>query len=162
MPITREQWEALSDKARWDVKVALRGPDAYNGEVLKWFTTSVIRGQVREVFRVGGLVNHDLQLVVLPSAELASTYKASKTSWNYKHFVEHVGTAADWLGVPKLRIEPSVWHAAMQAGSSKQAIQTILDAAQAWEGSQYPYITLYKSAHLKELERHMNTGHLYA
>ena len=64
--MTREQWDQLSDKGKWDIKVAMRGPDSYYGEVLKWYTTSVIRGQVREIFRVGGLVNADLQLVVLP------------------------------------------------------------------------------------------------
>lgn len=160
--ITKAYWDSLSDKARWDTFVALRGPDTNYGEVLKWFTTSVIRGQVREVFRVGGLVNHDLQLVVLPQEGVPSG-RRSRAEWNWQHFASHVATAADWLEVPKLRVETQVWHAAMQESSSVAAIKAIQEAAEVWrvKDPERAYSKLYKPLHLKELERHARSGQLY-
>ena len=64
--MTPEQWKTLPDKARWDITVTLRGPDSRYGETIKWFTSSVIRGQVVEIFNTHGLVNPDLHLVILP------------------------------------------------------------------------------------------------
>jgi hypothetical protein len=66
-PLSREEWEKFTPKMQWDIKVALRGPDLYASDTTKWFTTSIIRGKMREVCRVGGLVNDDLNLIILPS-----------------------------------------------------------------------------------------------
>src|SRR3990167_9321895 len=53
MSWTKERWDLeLNDKGKWDVMVAMRGPDSNYGETLKWFTTSVIRGRCRRAFRV--------------------------------------------------------------------------------------------------------------
>lgn len=41
-----------------------------NSETVKWFTTSVIRGKMRKVMRVGGTVNTDLDLIILPNGLL--------------------------------------------------------------------------------------------
>lgn len=162
--MTREIWDDLPDKAKWDIQVALRGPDSYYGEVLKWFTTSVIRGQMKDVFRVGGLVNPDLQLVILPSGESESIYRtfraAGPLAWKYSHFVEHIGAAANWIGLPKMRVVPEVWHESMRASNTRQAIELILQAANAWV-SQGVYDKLYRVPHIKELERHMKSSRIY-
>ena len=121
--LTKSEWFSLSEKAQWDIKVALRGPDSCYGETLKWFTTSVIRGQCADVFRVGGLVNPDLKLVVLPygtpGSKVNSAFReAGKVSWNYEHFVDHVSSAAVHLGLDRLHIEADLWHSAMQGNSA--------------------------------------------
>lgn len=67
-PLTQTEWEAFTPKQKWDVIVALRGPDVAGSETIKWFTTSVIRGRMRQVMRVGGQVNTDLNLIILPSS----------------------------------------------------------------------------------------------
>ena len=117
--MNREQWDSLSDKGQWDIKVALRGPDSYFGETLKWFTTAVIRGQMKEVFHVGGSVNSDLKLVILPrsshySEEPSTESQHGKFSWNSSHFIEHVRQAADWMGIPVLKIPRELWNQTMQ------------------------------------------------
>lgn len=141
MAITKKKWESLNDKAQWDVKVALRGPDSNYGEVLKWFTTSVIRGQVKGVFRVGGTINTDLKLIITPlgaydkhtphrvAFDLAKAY-----GWNYNHFIEHVRLAAEWLEIPDLAIPYEVWHTTMQMHSATKAGAEILRAL---EGNSY-------------------------
>jgi hypothetical protein len=67
IPLSTKEWDAFTPKQRWDVIVALRGPDVARSEIIKWFTTSVIRGKMREVMRVGGQVNNDLNLIILPA-----------------------------------------------------------------------------------------------
>src|SRR3990167_7782282 len=133
--MTREEWDQLSDKAQWDIKVAMRGPDSNYGEVLKWYTTAVIRGQVRYAFRVGGLYNTDLKLVVVPAGARAREEKSLKpfekagaVAWNWHHFTDHIITAARWLNVPRLYVTHDIWHAAMQIGTAKQAGLMILEA----------------------------------
>ena len=64
--VTKAQWANLSPKQQWDCLVALRGPDCFQSDKIKWFTTSVIRGQMGEIMRVGGLVNNEMKLVILP------------------------------------------------------------------------------------------------
>jgi len=130
MTTTQEQWDALSEKGQWDIKVALRGPDSYYGETLKWFTTAVIRGTVRKLFRVGGTVNRDLKLVILPINDGIYQAKKEKTSWNSNHFVEHIMTAADWLQIPVLYIPASLWHEVMQMDYPVLAVKRILEAAE--------------------------------
>ena len=164
--ISKEQWNQLSDKAKWDIKVALRGPDSYYGETLKWFTTSVIRAKVRDAFRVGGTVNKYLNLVILPWGNDAAVYeefsKAGQLAWNYQHFVEHVSVAASWLGIPILQVEDAVWHAAMRERYSKAAGTVIIAAADAY--SRKPESgrpRLYKPSYIKELSRHLSSDALY-
>lgn len=67
-PLSREEWDKFTPKMQWDVKVALRGPDLAMSDTTKWFTTSVIRGKMRDVSRVGGLINDDLNLILIPSS----------------------------------------------------------------------------------------------
>lgn len=133
--LTASQWEKMSEKAQWDIKVALRGPDSYYGETLKWYTTSVIRGRCRKVFRVGGTVNQDLKAVVLPDNRHGDiTYKkAGKVAWNAAHFLEHIEAAASWLNIPILYIPTETWHEVMQMGNQVAAGQAILQAAEAKE-----------------------------
>lgn len=165
--MNREQWEALADKGQWDVKVALRGPDSYFGETLKWFTTAVIRGQVREIFRVGGSVNSDLKLVILPKGytyDNPGPEAESKFSWNATHFIEHVGQAATWLGIPTLKIPRELWNKTMQRSRHEQAAREILDYFQSKqvkdelerEAASDPYLRYRpnQTAQVKELERH--------
>lgn len=76
-PITQKEWDALSPKQKWDSIVGLRGPDVSPSDVIKWFTTSVIRARLSGVMRVGGQVNQDLNLVIIPSGSLI----ARKTGW---------------------------------------------------------------------------------
>lgn len=156
MAITKTFWEALNEKAKWDVKVALRGPDSYYGETLKWYTTSVIRGHMRKVFRVGGTVNSDLKLVILPlSSYGGNPIKKDKTSWNCTHFIEHVETAAVWLKIPVIHIPPTLWHEVMStediAGAGRTILKKMEEIAKAEDyGSYY-------TPRLEELRRHLTT-----
>lgn len=164
--MTKSQWERASEKAQWDIKVALRGPDSNYGETLKWFTTSVIRGQMQNVFRVGGLVNPDLELVVLPGrGELTPTQKEElkgTAAWNCRHFCDHIQTAAAHIGIGLLRIEASVWHKVMRGESALAAGETILARAvkflEEHEGKASAIYPLYDPAAIKELERHLKNG----
>ncbi len=149
MPITQEYWDGLSEKAQWDIKVALRGPDSYYGETLKWFTTSVIRGYCKRIFRVGGTVNSDLKLVILP-APSGWNPTPVKTSWNYKHFVEHVALAAEWLNIPILYIPSDKWHEVMQLDHAAQAAKMVLNEVVANPENHYSQ----KPKKLAELKRH--------
>ena len=178
--MTKTQWGALSEKAKWDIKVALRGPDSSYGETLKWFTTSVIRGQMRDIFRVGGLVNHDLSLVIVPggrSEKVDRLYsEIEHYAWNYHHFIDHISTAAEHLGVPIMRIEPDLWHKVMSSPRATLAAEEILTAGEEWMkrfenptdsrleklsrmGLRSPS-SLYGEDHMKELARHLKSGRM--
>ena len=185
--MTKSKFESLGDKAQWDIKVALRGPDSHYGETLKWFTTAVIRGKMRGVFRVGGLVNEDLDLVVIPSGELSTADKAAykaagEFGWNYSHFAEHISTAARWLDIPILLVEAAVWHEAMRESGTKAAAERIFTAAEKWAEKQEKAVNsetgeitwdkfyktgisrpdkLYAPAAVKELKRHIEQGGRY-
>lgn len=145
--MTTSQWDDLNEKAQWDIKVALRGPDSYYGETLKWFTTSVIRGQMKGVFRVGGTVNSDLQLIIIPS-DGGYSHPANKYSWNARHFIEHVSLAAEWLHIPRFSIDSVLWHDVMCFDSARKAARLILEQP-----------TL-KESHKEELKRHYESGKL--
>ena len=112
-------------------------------------------------------MNTDLQLIVVPSGNLTPSQSASYSgrgwaAWNYSHFVEHIHTAAVWLGIPQLRIEASVWHDVMQMGSASQAGQAILVAAEAWAANEvapkYSAKQLYQPDGVAELTRHLKEG----
>jgi hypothetical protein len=94
-PLKQEEWDGMHGKARWDSIVALRGPDFRNSQVLKWFTTSVIRFRLSGIMRTGGLVNNQLGFVVLPSNGIAVD-----GNFDINHFLGHVTEAATWLGIP--------------------------------------------------------------
>ena len=114
-PFTKEQWDALPPKGKWDVQVALRGPDLPAPSVIKWFSTSVIRGKMKEVTRVGGLVNDSLNLIILPSdakffkvpsdlKEKVIIQMGFSPFFDQHHFWEHVRVAATWLGIPVMTL----------------------------------------------------------
>lgn len=162
--MTKEGWKDLAPKQQWDIQVALRGPDCNDSEGLKWFTTAVIRGQMSKVMRVGGTINEDLNLIIVPQewssssslifepglpAEVKQIIKAHVKLglWNAHHFYEHVITAASHLGVPIGYVETLPWQ--------KVALQHPAIAAKA-------YLTSLKTLGngegvIKELERHLKT-----
>ena len=150
---TKERWETeLNDKGRWDVMVAMRGPDSFYGETLKWFTTSVLRGRVRRVFRVGGSVNPDLKLVILPTSMGLEINKGKdKRGWNAHHFIEHIEQAANWLHIPILWIKPDIWHHAFSQLSPPDAITCFLSNKEPNDDQD----SLYKEleTHLQKLRR---------
>ena len=151
--MTPTQWANLPDKGRWDIMVALRGPDAPSPEVMKWFTSSVIRGQVREVFNSHGLVNSDLQLVVLP------TGYGKSNGWNREHFCSHIHSAAGWLGLPVLSVECKVWIDAMNRRGWKEAGEVKKIAASQFQAcppdDSWMESILYKPEQMTELVRHL-------
>lgn len=129
--MNKERWDHMAGKPQWDIQVALRGPDSYYGEVLKWFTTAVIRGHMRGVIRVGGSINADLKLVVLPKHSSLHSEAIERSKWNAAHFVEHVHLAADHIGIPVLRIPGELWHRVMQYDSQSEAAREILEFVKA-------------------------------
>ena len=125
--MNKERWDHMAGKPQWDIQVALRGPDSYYGEVLKWFTTAVIRGHMRGVIRVGGSINIDLKLVILPKHSSLHAEQIERSKWNAAHFVEHVHLAADHIGIPVMRIPGELWHRVMQYDSLSEAAREILE-----------------------------------
>ena len=138
------RWGRLSGKQQWDILVALRGPDCGNSEIIKWFTTGVIRGEMAPVMRVGGTVNSDLRCVVLPE-KFQETYlvPGGTMPWNSGHFFQHVSEAATILGLPLVVIKQEQWDKAMQKGST-DAVAILLEGIE--EGAE--------SAGAKELKRY--------
>lgn len=83
-PFSEAEWNRLTPKQQWDTIVALRGPDFRGSETVKWYTTSVIRGKMRKILRVGGTVNTDLNLVVIPSGGMLGGAKRPERPVNKK------------------------------------------------------------------------------
>lgn len=127
-PITKAQWADYKGKQRWDVLVALRGPDLKGSEVLKWFTTAVIRHRMSTAERVGGTVNHQLGFVVIPSGYGYSYDSNSK--FDASHFLEHVHVAANHLGIPVVGVPNDLFKSLVEASSISTAIKKLLK----WEG----------------------------
>lgn len=147
--ITRETWDGLPDKAKWDVKVAMRGPDRHHSDVLKWFTTSVLRGHVREVFRVGGLVNNKFKHVYVGIGRTSFTEETRKEleQWNYNHFHSHITEAACWLNLPVVAVDLNVFIKAMNQETPMAAAKVILtDADPKWS----PAVTTELTKQAKE------------
>ena len=162
MALSKTDWEGLNDKARWDIQVALRGPDSHYGETIKWYTTSVIRGYCRKVFRVGGLVNDDLKLVVLPEdARRPTTGRGTKDrdSWNAAHFIEHVQAAANWIGIPIIYLPVELWFSLMQQDNIGRTGKQILEYLKTLPVEESPVRRLRpnmdSAKNSKELERHL-------
>ena len=150
--MTQQEWTNLSEKARWDIVAALRGPDLCVAG-LKWFTTSVIRGRVVEIFNSHGLVNTDLNLVILPQGNV-STVKHRKDGFDFNHFYNHIQAAAEWLGLPILRVDPAVWDdAILTHGWTTNGGNSVLAAAKDYQGNP----PLYQPDLINELARHMSS-----
>lgn len=127
-PISKEEWDAMSPKAKWDSIVALRGPDYTKGQALKYFTTSVIRHRLSGVMRVGGVVNSEYPFVVLPSDGGTDLEKFCLT-----HFIGHVQEAAIWLKIPALYTSQTHWEEILKAkGSAHQIAAEIIAADPIW------------------------------
>lgn len=131
-PLTIDEWNSLSPKAKWDTIVALRGPDMPNSEAIKWFSTSVIRGRLRDCMRVGGAINPDLNLVIVPSSPLEWGDVLQETRrelrgrlWDYGHFFQHIEEAAMWIGIPVLKLS-SYWPSIESGGGIRVASERFL------------------------------------
>lgn len=145
MKISKDRWEGLSPKEKWDVIVALRGPDCPHSDSIKWFTTSVIRHTVSKVMRVGGLINYaGPKFVVVPVGPLQLIKSKKKTAkeaaaageslqsysyssftveptppfayWDYSHFFGHVMEAAMVLGLSVIQLPADEWLKAVVNG----------------------------------------------
>ena len=125
-PITPEQWEKFNGKQKWDLMSALRGPDYVPCSKLKgtdalnrmkWYSTSVIRGVLRNVIRVGGMVNTQTGIVIAP--ETYSTQEAHGgmgKAFNAGHFFGHIQDACCILQIPLIRLS-SADYISFMAGS---------------------------------------------
>ena len=114
--MTKTQWAELTGKEQWDVLVALRGPDCQRSEGIKWFSTSVLRMAMHTVMRVGGTLNPDLHLIVVPAdwwgLERELNPKGSSNhglGWSPGHFFGHVVEAAQVLKIPVIEIDNTVY-----------------------------------------------------
>lgn len=107
--MTKENWKLLSKKQQWDILVALRGPDIRNSEVIKNFTTGVIRRAMSTVIRVGGQLS-DLNFVAVPSGTVFKGLTGGPLQIDLDHFCLHTREAAENLGVPVLYVSVSVWE----------------------------------------------------
>lgn len=99
---TAEQWAAFTDKQRWDVMSALRGPD-FRGEgsaMLKNLTTAVIRGVVAPILRtrpISAVVCTRPRMVVMPHPSMWFDFD---DGFSVGHFFSHIRDAAQVLGIP--------------------------------------------------------------
>lgn len=111
-PITKEEWNKLDGKARWDSIVALRGPDRKPSTALKHITTAVIRYRLSEVMRVGGQVNGALPFCILPDSNACPT----PDSFDWEHFIPHIAEACGWLSIPCASVPAEPWFEAVGKG----------------------------------------------
>ena len=123
--MTLTEWNALNDKGQWDIKVALRGPDCPgDSETIKWYSTAVLRGQLTNVFRVGGTINTHLKMIILPT-------DGDGQEWGAHHWVDHVHTAAYWMRLPTVLVPgPAYWKAVSRGrkGAGKMFLDSIDEA----------------------------------
>lgn len=111
-----DRWEALSGKERWDAITGLRGPDMEPSQRLKWITASVIRHHLKDVMRVGGLVNNFMTCIIVPRASEFEIYEG----FNYRHYIGHITDSAAVLQIPvfHLRSQTGInWSAEALSGS---------------------------------------------
>lgn len=129
--MTKQEWKSLTKKQQWDVLVALRGPDITNSEVIKSFTTGVIRKAMSHLIRVGGQLS-DLGFVVLPSPGSHVFYGmlTGPIRVDLDHFALHTYEAADILGVPILVVPNKVWEDMVISQSRTQAFVAFCQWAQ--------------------------------
>ena len=142
--MTKTQWAELTGKQQWDVMVALRGPDCQHSENIKWVTTSVIRWALHTIMRVGGTLNDDLRVVVVPASGGLGLDKPIRDqmskdrvrSWSPSHFFQHVDEAAQVLGIPTHWVDGEVYLRAMREPQILHTIVRLWEAAQADEAKQ--------------------------
>ena len=117
MTVSKEFWAALSEKAQWDVKVAMRGPDCFNSEHIKFWTTGPLRWACRDAFRVGGQLNDRINFVIVPSGSITGPFKPELLGglgFNWQHFSQHVREAAEHIGLPIVQVKADVYLQATQ------------------------------------------------
>ncbi len=153
-PLTPSEWDLIQGKARWDVLVALRGPDARQSDVPKWFSSSVIRGKLRDVMRVGGMINTDLNLVVLVGSSLKGVIGGMKSippvaQWDAEHFCGHIQEAAEILGIPCAFLPPEMYVDVMSSPTWRVAAEKMVLLM--------PTLYGLESA-VAELQRHLGQG----
>ena len=128
--MNKTEWKELTPKQQWDVLVAMRGPDCHNSEPVKWVTTAVLRATMAEVMRVGGTINDDLKMVVVPanyhSSQPYAVAKDDKAALekipphlrvNLSHFFQHVLEAAEVLNLPMLVVPAEIWCRAYEGAN---------------------------------------------
>jgi hypothetical protein len=106
--LSQEKWDSMDPKAKWDSIVALRGPDLTRPDLLKWFTTSVIRYRLGGVMRTGGLINDRLPFVVL------TANPKDIGQFCLTHFMGHVYEAAAYLGIPTVYVSDKMWKVILE------------------------------------------------
>ncbi len=125
--MTKAKWATLDLKQQWDVEVALRGPDCKGSDVIKWFTSSVIRGEMRGVRRVGGMINDSLHMVIVPDRIPRLPVKPADVPqfywWDHRHFFGHVIEAAHCLGLPIWQLQGSKWLACIESGDIRRSVK---------------------------------------
>lgn len=118
-PLSPSTWKVLSGKQQWDCVVALRGPDVAQSATLKWLTTSIIRHKLSDVMRVGGLINPDLRMIILPDGgRFYPAYKGRVPIYlrsDLNHFFQHVREAACILGIPYITLPGAVYARCLEA-----------------------------------------------
>lgn len=137
-PFTKEAWKKLSGKERWDVIVAMRGPDTRNEGALKWFVTGPLRAKMWPILKADGgsaLVNKDLNLIVVPTGTIGPQEMIGNlllppnfALFNLDHFIQHAREAAGILGVPILYVPRQAWLKGMVANGPETTCQIWLDA----------------------------------
>ena len=105
-PITKAKWKTFTGKMKWDCIVALRGPDCHNPNVVKWYTTAVIRWLLSRAMRVGGTINDQLGCVILP---VGAPNPHNPQEFYLNHFTQHTWEAAEILDIPTLWIPNYTW-----------------------------------------------------
>jgi len=140
--ISKDRWyNELSEKNRWDVMVAMRGPDSQfpnSNYVLKYFTTAVIRGEVWEILRCAGgsaLYNTDDRYIILPDGDLYppdlfDNNPEQSLQWRYgfnlDHFVKHIEKARVVLDIPTFYVPTHIWLIMMEHPGIKGAVKFLL------------------------------------
>ena len=94
--------------------------------------------------RVGGLVNTDLNLIVLPERGTVAD-----VAWDWGHFANHLGEAALWIDLPILWV-PAVDYFAALGGTH------IFSTGKALLSKLNPDDPL-----VDELQRHVNSNYLH-
>lgn len=121
--MTKEDWKSLTKKQQWDVIVSLRGPDIRRSEVIKSFTTGVIRYGMSNLMRVGGQLS-TLGFVVIPNDSVfKKPEKADSGSiWpDLNHFAQHTYEAAEIIGIPIISVPGPIWEKMVLASNDHNA-----------------------------------------
>lgn len=113
--VSPEKWEKFSGKAKWDVLVAMRGPDSYDPyESIKLTTSSVLRHVMGKAIRTGGMINTSLPFVTIPTPNATQRKSGGLLipDWRFfngEHFFGHVGEAANYCDVPIWYCPRDLW-----------------------------------------------------